>query len=102
MSLKNNYIKLSEKFGGPYTLIKKGIKRGIISSIMRGSIPKANEALEMARVLGVTRSDVQIVSGAYIYDSLGFNKMTTNDYIYKREMFPAVTSGFCGYFPIQF
>lgn len=54
ISLKNNYIELSKKFGGPYSLISKGIKRGIITGILRGSMPKINEAYVVAKVLGVT------------------------------------------------
>ena len=54
MSLKENYIKLSKKFGGPYTLISKGLKKGVINSIMRGGYPKINEAYEVAKTLSVT------------------------------------------------
>lgn len=53
-TLKNNYIELSKKFGGTHALISKGIKKGIVNSIMRGSIPKANELYKVAKILGVT------------------------------------------------
>jgi len=52
MSLKDNYLKLTAN--NPYSLTRKGIKRGIIQSIMRGSMPKVNEAYEVAKALGVT------------------------------------------------
>lgn len=58
MPLKENYIKLSEKFGGTYTLISKGIKKGVINSIMRGGYPKINEAYEVAKILGVTMEEL--------------------------------------------
>jgi len=51
MTLKDNYLELSKKFGGPYRLMKLGIKKGIIDSIMRGSCPKADELLPVAKVL---------------------------------------------------
>lgn len=54
MPLKNNYIELSKKFGGPYTLIRHGVKRSIIDSIMRGSMPAADAVYEVAKILGVT------------------------------------------------
>lgn len=61
MPLKNNYIKLTKKiFKGPYSTIadpaksKKGLKKSIVSSIMRGSIPAADELLVVARFLGTT------------------------------------------------
>ncbi len=54
MSLKDNYIELSKKLGGPYSLISRGVKEGIVRSIMRGSIPRAHELYEVAKVLGVT------------------------------------------------
>ncbi|MCC7202409.1 MAG: hypothetical protein IT393_07110 [Nitrospirae bacterium] len=53
-SLKDNYIEFSKNHGGTHALISKGIKKGIVNSIMRGSIPKANELYEVAKVLGVT------------------------------------------------
>ena len=51
MPLKDNYIELAKKFGGPYTLTKKGVKKSIVDSIMRGSCPKADELLPIAQVL---------------------------------------------------
>lgn len=54
MTLKSTFERLCEPSGGPYGLIKKGIKRGVIQSIMRGSTPKANELYEVAKILGVT------------------------------------------------
>lgn len=63
MSLKRNYIELTKKFGGPYTLISKGLKKGVINSIMRGGYPKINEAYEVAKVLGVTMEE--LLTGNY-------------------------------------
>lgn len=63
MSFKNNYIELSKKFGGPYALITKGVKKGVINSIMRGGYPKINEAHEVAKVLGVTMEE--LLTGNY-------------------------------------
>jgi hypothetical protein len=55
LSFKNRYIKLStEKFGGPYALISRGIKKGIVQSIMKGSMPKIHEAYKVAKILGVS------------------------------------------------
>ena len=51
MSLKDNYLELARKHGGPYALMKKGVKKGIVNSILRGSIPAADELLRVARVL---------------------------------------------------
>ncbi|MBM4056508.1 MAG: hypothetical protein FJ264_17950 [Planctomycetes bacterium] len=64
-SLKDNFLDLSKKFGKPYSLRNKGIKKGIIDSILKGSIPKINEAYEVAKVLGVTMEE--LLTG-------GFNK----------------------------
>ncbi len=54
MSFKNNYIKFAGKFGGPYTLMKRGLKRSTINSIMDGSVPLADTAYKVAKALGVT------------------------------------------------
>jgi len=54
MSLKNNYIEQSKKFGGPYALINKGISKGLIDSIMRGSIPKADGLISIAKFFDTT------------------------------------------------
>lgn len=54
MPFKDNYLELSKKFGGPYTLIRHGIKRSTIDSIMSGSMPAADKALQVAKLLGVT------------------------------------------------
>jgi hypothetical protein len=54
MSLKSNYLELSKKFGGPYTLIKRGIKRGWIDSIIQGSDIGLSKAIEIAKTLGIT------------------------------------------------
>lgn len=54
MSLKDNYIKLSKKFGGPYSLTKKGIKLATINSILRGSKIHVTTACDVAHVLGVS------------------------------------------------
>ena len=58
MSLKLNYLELSKKFGGPYTLIKKGIKRGWIDSIIQGSDIGLSKAIEVAKILGVTAEEL--------------------------------------------
>lgn len=60
MSLKNNYIKLSKKFGGPYALIKKGISRGIIGSILKGRDIGVSGAYEVAKALGVTIDELYL------------------------------------------
>lgn len=54
MSIKDNYIKLSEKFGGPYSLMKKGIKQGLINSIMQGKDVRISNVIQIANALGVT------------------------------------------------
>ncbi len=54
MSLKDNYIKLSEKFGGPYAMVKKGIKGGLINSIMAGKDVRISNVIQIAHALGVT------------------------------------------------
>ena len=53
-SLKNNYLSISKKFGGPYYLEKKGIPKSIIATILKGSIPSGDKLLLVATVLGVT------------------------------------------------
>ncbi len=58
MPIKNNYLELSKKFGGPYTLIKKGIKRGWIDSIIQGSDIGLSKAVEIAKILGVTAEEL--------------------------------------------
>jgi len=62
-SLKDNFIELSKKIGKPYSLESKGIKRSIIQSILKGSMPKTNEAYEVAKVLGVTMEE--LLTGNY-------------------------------------
>ena len=54
MSVKDNYLKLSEKFGGPYSLVKKGIKRGLIDSIVQGKDVRISNVKQIAEALGVT------------------------------------------------
>lgn len=54
MSLKYNYIKLSEKFGGPYSLVKKGIKKGLIDSVLQDSDVKVSNVIQIALALGVS------------------------------------------------
>lgn len=54
MSLKDNYLKLSEKFGGPYALMKKGLSKDTVRSILRGSDIGVSKAYVVARALGVT------------------------------------------------
>lgn len=58
MSLKDNYLKLAKKFGGPYTLESKGLRMSIITSIMRGSDIGISKAYEVAKVLGVSVGDL--------------------------------------------
>jgi hypothetical protein len=58
MSLKENYLKFAEKYGGPYTLIKFGIKRGLITSIMDGSDIGVSKAHEIAKILGITMEEL--------------------------------------------
>lgn len=54
MPLKNNYIKLSGKFGGTHALIGKGLTKSVVNSIMRGSDIGVSKAYEVAKVLGVS------------------------------------------------
>ncbi|MBN4054194.1 hypothetical protein JYT87_00630 [Nitrospira defluvii] len=54
MSLKDKYLKLTKKFGGPYSLVSKGISRGAINTIMRGGIPGADHVDKMADLLKTT------------------------------------------------
>ncbi len=61
--LKDNFLELTKKFGKPYSLRAKGIKTGIINSILKGCIPKLNEAYEVAKVLGVTMEE--LLTGNY-------------------------------------
>lgn len=58
MSLKDNYLELSQKYGGPYRVMKLGIKKSIIDSIMRGSSPKAAELLPVARALDTSLEEL--------------------------------------------
>lgn len=53
MSFKNNLIKLTENFGGPYFLVKKGIKRGLITSILQGSDTGLSNVFMIANALEV-------------------------------------------------
>lgn len=53
MTFKDRYLQETKKFGGPYALEAFGIKKGIITGILKGSIPKANNALKIADVLKV-------------------------------------------------
>lgn len=57
-SLKENFLEISKKFGKPYNLQAKGIKRSIIQSILKGSMLKINEAYEVAKVLGVSLEEL--------------------------------------------
>lgn len=70
-SFKDNYIELSKKFGGKYALLKKGIKRGVIQGILRGSIPKANEAYLVAQALNVTLEE--LITGKSIEENVSQN-----------------------------
>lgn len=54
MSLKYNYIKLSEKFGAPYSLVKKAIKKGLIDSVLQDSDVKVSNVIQIALALGVS------------------------------------------------
>lgn len=58
MTLKENYLRLSKKVGGPYYLIKKGIKRGWIDSILQGNEVGIYKAYEISKVLGVTLEEL--------------------------------------------
>lgn len=60
MSLKDNYKQLSEKFGGPYTLVSKGISKDTIRSILRGSDICVSKASEVAKALGVTMEELYL------------------------------------------
>ncbi len=63
MPLKDNYIKLSKKLGGPYRIVKKGIDRSWINSILQGSEIGVTKAYEIAKVLGVTVEE--LLTGNY-------------------------------------
>jgi transcriptional regulator with XRE-family HTH domain len=69
MSFKDNYIKLTEKLGGPYTLIKKGIKRSTITSIMDDSMPSVENAYKIAKALNVTMEE--LVIGKTMFEKKG-------------------------------
>lgn len=60
MSLKENYIKLSKKFGGTHILIGKGLTRAVVNSIMRGSDIGVSRAYEVAKALGVTMEELYL------------------------------------------
>lgn len=62
-SLKDNFLELSKKFGKPYSLRNKGMKRSIIDSILKGSNIKINEAYEVSKILGVTMEE--LLTGNY-------------------------------------
>lgn len=53
MSIKDTYIKLTENLGGPYTLIKRGIKRSVICSIMEGKDVRISNVCKVAKALNV-------------------------------------------------
>lgn len=53
-SFKNNYLEFTKVLGGPYSLMSRGIKRGVITGIMRGSMPSIDNAYKIAQVLGVS------------------------------------------------
>lgn len=53
MTFKDRYLQETKKFGGPYALEALGVKKGIITGILNGSIPKANNALKIADALKV-------------------------------------------------
>jgi transcriptional regulator with XRE-family HTH domain len=63
MSLKDNYIKLTKKFGGTHYLINKGLTQSIVNSIMRGSDISFSKANKVAKVLGVTMEE--LLTGNY-------------------------------------
>ncbi len=63
MSLKDNYIKLSKKFKGPYALKSKSLSMSTITSIMRGSDIGVSKAYEVAKALGVTMEE--LLTGNY-------------------------------------
>lgn len=63
MTLKDNYLKLSKKLGGPYHIVKKGIDRSWINSILQGSEIGVTKAYEVAKVLGVTMEE--LLTGNY-------------------------------------
>ncbi len=63
MSFKDNYIKFSEKFGGTHALIGKGLSKSNVNSIMAGSMPLADTACRVAKVLGVTVEDLVLGKG---------------------------------------
>lgn len=63
MTLKDNYLKLSKKLGGPYRIVKKGIDRSWINSILQGSEIGVTKAYEIAKILGVTMEE--LLTGNY-------------------------------------
>jgi len=58
MSLKDNYIKLSKKFGGTHTLIGKGLTQSTITSILKDCDIGVTKAYKVAKVLGVTMEEL--------------------------------------------
>ena len=53
MSLKNNYLKLTKSLGGPYALIDKGIKKGLITSILQDKDTRLSSIRMIAKALEV-------------------------------------------------
>lgn len=99
MSLKDNYITLTKKLGGPYTLLSKGIKRGIINSIMRGSYPKINEAYEVAKALGVSLERLLIGEDRHVFSTEEQKIDKENGYIVP--MIEGHISGGTGSIPLE-
>ncbi len=99
MSLKDNYIELTKKFGGPYTLLSKGIKRGIINSIMKGGYPKINEAYEVAKVLGVSLERLLTGEDRYVFSIVEQKIDKDNGYIVP--MIDGHISGGTGSIPLE-
>ena len=54
MSLKENYLKFSKNTGGKYGIVKKGVKRSVIESLLTGYKINVYDAYEIAKALGIT------------------------------------------------
>ncbi len=98
MSLKNNYIKLSKKFGGTHVLINKGLKRSIIDSIMRGSDISVSNAYEVAKILGV--SVERLLTGEDRYHVLPEQRINEEEG-YSVPLVDGYISGGMGSIPIE-
>ena len=99
MSLKDNYIKLSKKFGGPYSLTKKGIKLATINSILRGSKIHVTTACDVANVLGI--SVERLVTGKETHFAQTEEQRINEEDGYSIPLIDGYVSGGTGTIPLD-